>query len=159
MPTVETVMRCGEIHSVRMSSAALTFSRLSSGSPMPMKTMLSPSARQAAVGADGQHLADDLAGGQVAAGAPVAGDAEGAGEGAAGLARDAEGAAAPLVGDVDRLDGGAVAQPEEVLAGAVRREVARGDLGEADAEAARRAGRAAPSSRSVISAKSPTARS
>jgi hypothetical protein len=43
MPTVETVIRWGEIHSVRMSSAALTLARLSSGSPIPMKTRFSPS--------------------------------------------------------------------------------------------------------------------
>ena len=93
-----------------------------------------PLGRQAAVGADGQHLGHDLARREVAARAPVAGDAEGAGERAAGLAGDAEGVA-PLVGDVHGFDGGAVVQAEEIFARAVRRLVARGHRRQADAEA------------------------
>ena len=74
--------------------------------------------RQIGVAADGQHLAQDLPRRQVAARPPEAGDAEPAGQTAAGLARDAEGAAR-AVRDVDRLDRRA-GGPDR-LAGVLRR--------------------------------------
>ena len=63
-----------------------------------------------------------------------AGVAERAGEGAADLARDAERATVGL-GDVDRLDLRPAGDAQEVLAGAVRRDLPRHDLGPLDGEA------------------------
>jgi hypothetical protein len=72
------------------------------------------------------HLPGNLVHGQIAREAHGAGGAEGAAQRAARLRRDAQ--RHPVaVGDGHRLDGLAVAQPEEEFLGAVRRLLARGD--------------------------------
>src|ERR1700732_5053338 len=122
-PAVETVIRRSEMVRPRMSIAGRKADRFNSGSPTPLNTTRQPPAG----GADDQHLRHDLAGGEVAPGAPEAGDAEAARQGASGLAGNAE-RAAPAIGNVDGFDGGAVVEAEKILAGGVGRRRARGDL-------------------------------
>ena len=84
----------------------------------------------------GEHadLADDLAGGQVPRQPHLAGEAEGAGHGAADLGRDAEGHRR-RVGDEDRLDHVAVGEAQEEFLGAVNGTFALDDLGRRQREA------------------------
>ena len=109
--------------SLRASTAASTRSRLSSGSPIPMKTTFVrrlPSVGQAARGV--ADLVDDLGRLEIPGEAELAGRAERAADRAARLARDAQrvalalGAARRVVHE-DRLDERAVRQPMEPLLG------------------------------------------
>ncbi len=88
---------------------------------------------------EGQHLAQDLAGLQVAQDAHAARGAEGAAHGAAHLAGDAVGhAGVPhLAGHVDGLDALPVRQLQRQLRGAVRRGLAFGDGRQAQVRHAR----------------------
>ena len=103
--------------------AASTRSRLSSGSPMPMNTMLVSRCPAATSRRDADaHLVDDLGHLEVAPEAELAGRAERAADRAAGLARDAQRVALARSGPrrvvhQDRFDEGPVGQPMERLLG------------------------------------------
>ncbi len=109
--------------SLSASMAARTRSRLSSGSPMPMNTMLVsrlPSADEAARGE--ADLVDDLGDLEVPPEPELPGGAERAAHGAAGLARDAQRVPLPRAGTrrvvhQHRFDQRAVGQPVERLLG------------------------------------------
>ncbi len=126
-PDVETVMwrapSPNRRRSFSASMAASTRSRLSSGSPMPMNTMLvrrCPAADQPA--GRRPHLVDDLGHLEVAPEAELAGRTERAADRAAGLARDAQRVTLARsrprrVVHQDRLDERPVGQPMERLLG------------------------------------------
>ena len=104
-------------------------------------------AQRQRVGQD-PDLADDLAGGEVADQAHLAGEAERAGHGAPDLGRDAEGHAG-RVGDEHRLDLPAVGEPQQELLGAVDRALAADERGVVSVKSAARAARSS-FDRSVI---------
>ena len=127
--------------SLSASMAASTRSRLSSGSPIPMNTML-VSRWPSAVEAPRREadLVDDLGDLEVAPEPELAGRAERAADGAAGLARDAQRVALARAGPrrvvhQHRFDERAVGQPVERLLGQAAvgfRELGLGDGVEAE---------------------------
>ena len=125
---------------------------------MPIRTMLKRRVEHAELAREHAHLAGDLAGGQVAVDAHLAGQAEGAAHRAADLGRDAEGLRR-RVGDEDRLDQLAVGEPQQELRRAVGRAFRCDDSRRArSSNSLGQLRRAARAPRSVIAAKSVTPR-